>query len=174
MDNKKEEIRQAYYYTDIEPTLENLHEIIKICEIFIKEGGDRLMCAMDMRKWDLDEIERLAVYIVQSRQKMETELNRLRKYQYDFNDMFATDHNDYYNSHIEEEKKKSPIRKLYNHLINGYFKKHVISKYRKIYCVAQSCYDYAKDYLKINPDQLELLPLGFDAYLIEQKDKAFS
>ena len=98
MDNKKEEIRQAYYYTDIEPTLENLHEIIRICEIFIKEGGDRLMCAMDMRKWDLDEIERLAVYIVQSRQKMETELNRLRKYQYDFNDMFATDHNDYYNS----------------------------------------------------------------------------
>ena len=89
MDNKKEEIRQAYYYTDIEPTLENLHEIIRICEIFIKEGGDRLMCAMDMRKWDLDEIERLAVYIVQSRQKMETELNRLRKYQYDFNDMFG-------------------------------------------------------------------------------------
>ena len=43
MDNKKEEIRQAYYYTDIEPTLENLHEIIRICEIFIKEGGDRLM-----------------------------------------------------------------------------------------------------------------------------------
>lgn len=98
MDNKKEEIRQAYYYTDIEPTLENLKEIIRICEIFIKEGGDRLMCAMDMRKWDLDEIERLAVYIVQSRQKMETELFRLRKYQYDFNDMFATDHNDYYNS----------------------------------------------------------------------------
>ena len=81
-------------------------------------------------------------------------------------------HNDFYNSHVEEEKKKSPIRKLYNHLINGYFKKHVISKYRKIYCVAQSCYDYAKDYLKINPDQLELLPLGFDTYLIEQKDKA--
>ena len=30
MDNKKEEIRQAYYYTDIEPTLENLHDIIRI------------------------------------------------------------------------------------------------------------------------------------------------
>ena len=123
MDNKTEEIRQAYYYTDIEPTLENLHEIIRICEIFIKEGGDRLMCAMDMRKWDLDEIERLAVYIVQSRQKMETELNRLRKYQYDFNDMFATDHNDYYNSvaimlkHIRSHTSplKTLLKKTCNH-----------------------------------------------------------
>lgn len=98
MNNKKEEIRQAYYYTDIEPTLENLQEIIRICEVFMNEGGDRLMCAMDMRKWDLDEIERLTEYIVLSRQKMETELIRLRKYQNSFNDMFATDHNDYYNS----------------------------------------------------------------------------
>ena len=32
---------------------------------------------MGMRKWDIDEIERLAVYIVQSRQKMETELIRI-------------------------------------------------------------------------------------------------
>ena len=114
--DKKEEIRQAYYYTDIEPTLENLHDIIRICEIFIKEGGDRLMCAMDMRKWDLDEIERLAVYIVQSRQKMETELIRLKKYKDDFNDMFATDHNNYYNSvatllsHIRSHT--SPLKNL--------------------------------------------------------------
>ena len=81
------------------------------------------MCAMDMRKWDLDEIERLAVYIVQSRQKMETELNRLRKYQYDFNDMFATDHNDYYNSvaimlkHIRSHTSplKTLLKKTCNH-----------------------------------------------------------
>lgn len=99
--NIKDEIRQSYYYTDIEPTLDNLHEIIRICETFMKEGGDRLMCAMGMRKWDIDEIERLAVYIVQSRQKMETELNRLRKYKDEFNDMFATDHNTYYNSVAE-------------------------------------------------------------------------
>lgn len=94
----KEELTRAYYYTDIEPTLDNLHEIIRICETFSNEGGDRLMCAMSMRKWDIDEIERLTVYIVQSRQKMETELTRLRKYKEDFNDMFATDHNNYYNS----------------------------------------------------------------------------
>lgn len=116
MDNKKDEIKQAYYYTDIEPTLENLHGIIGICDTFVKEGGDRLMCAMDMRKWDIDEIERLAVYIVKSRQKMETELIRLRKYQEDFNDMFATDHNDYYNSvatllrHIRSHT--SPLKNL--------------------------------------------------------------
>ena len=114
--NNKDEIKLSYYYTDIEPTLDNLHEIIKICETFMKEGGDRLMCAMDMRKWDIDEIERLAVYIVQSRQKMETELNRLRKYKEDFNDMFATDHNNYYNSvadllsHIRSHT--SPLKNL--------------------------------------------------------------
>ena len=112
----KDEIQQSYYYTDIEPTLDNLHEIIRICDIFIKEGGDRLMCAMGMRKWDIDEIERLSVYIVQSRQKMETELIRLRKYKEDFNDMFATDHNNYYNSvadllsHIRSHT--SPLKNL--------------------------------------------------------------
>ena len=100
MDNMQE-IKRTYYYTDIEPKFENLNEIIRICETFEKEGGDRLMCAMDMRRWDLDEIERLAEYIVQSRQKMETELNRLRKYKEEFNDMFATDHNNYYNSVAE-------------------------------------------------------------------------
>lgn len=46
----------------------------------------RMIGAMDMRKWNLDEIERLTVYIIQSRQKMETELNRLKRYQEDFND----------------------------------------------------------------------------------------
>ena len=69
-----------------------------MCETFNKEGGDRLMCAIDMRRWDLDEIERLTGYIVQSRQKMEPELKRLNKYKGDFNAKFATDHNDYYNS----------------------------------------------------------------------------
>ena len=119
---KKEEIKQAYYYTDIEPTLDNLHEIINICNIFINEGGDRLMCAMDMRKWDLDEIERLSGYIVQSRQKMETELFRLRKYKEDFNDMFATDHNNYYNSvadllsHIRSHT--SPLKNLLKRTCN--------------------------------------------------------
>jgi len=97
-DKLKDELTQAYYYTDIEPTLDNLNEIIRICETFMKEGGDRLMCAMNMRKWDLDEIERLSSYIVQSRQKMETELIRLKKLKEEFNDMFATDHNKYYNS----------------------------------------------------------------------------
>ena len=95
---KEEEIKQSYYYTDIEPTPENLNEIIGICETFMKEGGDRLMCALGMRKWDIDEIERLSVYIVESRQKMEKELKRLKRYKDEFNGMFATDHNDYYNS----------------------------------------------------------------------------
>lgn len=94
----KEEIKKSYYYTDIDPTLDSLNEIINICVTFNKEGGDRLMCAMDLRKWDLAEIERLSGYIVECRQKMETELIRLNRFKDDFNDRFATDHNNYYNS----------------------------------------------------------------------------
>ena len=29
--DKRDNIKQAYYYTDIEPTLENLQENLKIC-----------------------------------------------------------------------------------------------------------------------------------------------
>jgi hypothetical protein len=95
---KQDEIKKSYYYTDIEPTIDNLRAIIAICETFEKEGGDRLLCAMDMRRWDLDEIERLTAFITQSRQKMEIELARLKRYKDAYNDMFATDHNGYYNS----------------------------------------------------------------------------
>ena len=113
---KKEEIKREYYYTDIEPTLDNLKDIINICEKFSKDGGDRLMCAMDLRSWDLDEIERLTCYIQETRQKMEKELARLKRYKESFNDMFATDHNNYYNSvhsllkHIRSHT--SPLKKL--------------------------------------------------------------
>lgn len=94
----KETIIQSYYYTDINPTLENLNGIISLCDTFLNEGGDRIMCAMGMRKWDVEMIERWSDYIVECRQKMEKELKRLNKYKDEFNDMFATDHNDYYNS----------------------------------------------------------------------------
>lgn len=57
---------------------------LQTCSALYNMG--RMIGAMDMRKWDLDEIERLTVYIIQSRQKMETELNRLKRYQEDFND----------------------------------------------------------------------------------------
>lgn len=109
-------IKESYYYTDIEPTLDNLNKIINICDTFKKEGGDRLMYALDMRRWDLEEIERLTVYIVNSRQKMETELIRLKRYKKDFNDVFATDHNDYFDSvaiilrHIRSHT--SPLKNL--------------------------------------------------------------
>ena len=53
-------------------------------------------------------------------------------------------HNDFYNSNVEEEKKKSPVRKLYNHLINGYFKKlgdeidRCIFKDEKVYSLEEN------------------------------------
>ncbi len=115
MENK-EEIKRSYYYTDIEPTLDSLHEIISICETFEREGGDRLLYAIEMRKWDISDIDRLSDYIVNSRQKMETELIRLKRYKKGFNDEFATNHNNYYNSvalllgHIRSHTK--PLKEL--------------------------------------------------------------
>ena len=56
------------------------------------------MSALKMKHMDLDEIDRLAEYISQAREKMDKELVRLHKYEKDFNSDFATDHNFYYNS----------------------------------------------------------------------------
>lgn len=94
----KEEIRKSYYYTDIEPTLDRLNTILNIAQNFESEGASRLMCALNMKHMDIQEVERLGVYIAQARDKMEKELVRVRKYEKDFNAEFATDHNGYYNS----------------------------------------------------------------------------
>lgn len=97
-DNNKEKCRKAYYHTDIEPTLDRLHQVKEIVSNFEIEGADRLMSALKMKHMDLEEIERLAEYISQAREKMDKELVRLHKYEKDFNSDFATDHNFYYNS----------------------------------------------------------------------------
>lgn len=88
----------AYYNTDIEPTLDRLNQVKDIVINFETEGADRLLCALSMKHMDLEEIERLTEYISQARDKMNKELERLHKYEKDFNRDFATDHNDYYNS----------------------------------------------------------------------------
>lgn len=88
----------AYYNTDIEPTLQRLHQVKDIVSNFEVEGANRLMSALKMKHMDLEEIERLTEYISQAREKMGKELDRLHRYEKDFNKDFATDHNDYYNS----------------------------------------------------------------------------
>lgn len=97
-DNNIEKCRKAYYHTDIEPTLDRLHQVKDIVSNFEKEGADRLMSALKMKHMDLEEIERLAEFISQAREKMDKELQRLHKYEKEFNSDFATDHNSYYNS----------------------------------------------------------------------------
>ena len=92
------EIKNSYYYTDIEPELEVFNQIIRICEDFEKDGGDKLAYALSQRHWDLNEIERLNCYLMQARHKMEEELQRIEKLADTFNEEFATDHNDLFNS----------------------------------------------------------------------------
>lgn len=45
-DNNKEKCRKAYYHTDIEPTLDRLHQVKEIVSNFEIEGADRLMSAL--------------------------------------------------------------------------------------------------------------------------------
>lgn len=96
--DQKEKCLQAYYHTDIEPTLDRLNQIKDIVSNFEKNGANRLTCALEMKHKDLDEIEKLSEFIAQAREKMEKELERLKKFEPTFNNQFATDHNNYYNS----------------------------------------------------------------------------
>ena len=95
---QKDKCRKSYYHTDIEPTLDRLNQVKDIVSNFEAEGASRLQSALLMKHMDVDDIERIAEYIAQARDKMEHELERLRKYEKDFNQDFATDHNNYYNS----------------------------------------------------------------------------
>ena len=76
---------KAYYKTDIEPTLDRLLQVKDIVSNFELEGADRLLSALKMKHMDFEEIERLAEYISQAREKMDKELVRLHKYEKDFN-----------------------------------------------------------------------------------------
>ena len=96
--DQKEKCRKAYYHSDIEPTLDRLNQIKEIVSKFEKNGANRLTCALEMKHKDLDEIEQLAGFIAQACDKMEKELERLKKFEPSFNNQFATDHNNYYNS----------------------------------------------------------------------------
>lgn len=97
-ENQKEEILRSYYYTDVEPTLDRLIEVKDIVTSFEKEGANRLQYALNMKHINEEEVERFASYISNARIKMEKELDRLRDFEEHFNEDFATDHNDYYNS----------------------------------------------------------------------------
>lgn len=97
-ENQKEEILRSYYYTDVEPTLDRLIEVKDIVTSFEKEGANRLQYALNMKHINEEEVERFASYISNARIKMEKELDRLRDFEVHFNEDFATDHNDYYNS----------------------------------------------------------------------------
>ncbi len=95
---QQEKCRKAYYHTDIEPTLDRLQQVTDIVSNFEAEGADRLQSALSMKFMDVADIERFTEYIAQACDKMEKELLRLKKYEKDFNQEFATDHNNYYNS----------------------------------------------------------------------------
>lgn len=123
---EKETIQAQYIYSDVEPTLQSLNDIIDICEKFKKEGGHRLLYALSMRHWTLAQVERCSGYLADCRRKMGAELARLRKFQETFNSSFATDHNDYFNSVDillrQIRSHTSPLKTLFGRTTERYHK----------------------------------------------------
>lgn len=114
----KEEIKQRYYYSSIEPTKQRLNDILGICKTFQEEGKDRLIYAFGINLMGAEAVERLTNFISEARCKMEQELRRVERlsdkmvHAYEF----ATDCNDYFNV-VEEALSKirshmSPLKKL--------------------------------------------------------------
>lgn len=75
-------------------------------------------------------------------------------------------HQDFYNSPVKSSIKYTVIRSLHRML-----NRKMYSCYRKIYYMAPSCKKYAQEYYKVPEDMLELLPLGFDADLIDSGER---
>lgn len=157
----KKEIKNSYYYTDIEPQLEVLQQIIKICDEFEKDGGDKLACALSMKRWNLDEISRLSSYLLQTQHKMEEEVRRLEFVKGYFNQEYATDHNDCANSTAELLRKiRSHTKPLKEVLKRFCTRKHPNAKERQRYNIKpQSVRD--KSALARGDYQRDLFPEHF-------------
>lgn len=98
---KVQEIQKSYYYKDFDPTLDNLNKVMKIIENYGDHGAQRLMYALQLNHIDIEEIDRLSIYIVDARERLEKELKRVKQFEKTFNQEFATDHNGYYNAVAE-------------------------------------------------------------------------
>ena len=107
---KVEQIKNTYYYKDFDPTLDNLNKVMKIIENYGDHGAQQLMYALQMNHIDIEEIDRLSIYIVDARERLEKELKRVKQFEKTFNQEFATDHNGYYNAVAEL------LRKMRSHL----------------------------------------------------------
>lgn len=103
-------IKKSYYYKDFDPTLDNLNKVMKIIENYGDHGAQRLMYALQMNHIDIEEIDRLSIYIVDARERLEKELKRVKQFEKTFNQEFATDHNGYYNAVAEL------LRKMRSHM----------------------------------------------------------
>lgn len=107
---KEQRIKESYYRKDIDPTLDNLTQIVKITENYEKHGAQRLLYALQMNHIDGNEIEDLSQYLLDAGEKMEKELKRVKKYEEKFNQEYTTDHNGYYNAVAEM------LRKIRSHI----------------------------------------------------------
>lgn len=82
-------------------------------------------------------------------------------------------HSDVYNAGLADNKRRISIKSLFFSSTQLYFRNTIYPIYKKVYCVAQSSYEYAVKVCHIPKEKLKLLPLGFDTDLIESKMKNY-
>lgn len=111
-----------YYSSVIDPTIDGLNEIVGICQNFKTDGEDRIMFAMKMRNWNIDDIERLEQYIMTACLRMQHSLTRVDTFGKEFNQQYATDENTYFDTVFQLMQRIksfiSPLRMLLKRTCN--------------------------------------------------------
>lgn len=90
--------RRSYYSKKIAPTLDNLNLIDTVLSQFHIDGEGRLIAALSSRNMDLGEVDRMSIYINEALCKMEREVKCLEKFAKTFNQEFATNHNNHFDT----------------------------------------------------------------------------
>lgn len=93
-----------FYKPIIEPTQHTLDSIRGISENFSREGLKRVVSAVLMKGYDVDDLERLTIYVIDSVAKMKRERVFFDRFKADYISRFATEFNGYFKL-IQEELK---------------------------------------------------------------------
>lgn len=89
-------IRTSYYENEFKKTDETIDSIMAITTEFKNGGSQRLLGALCIKNYDLDEIARLDQFLCEARQKMENEYRVALKKTQSYNSEYATNTNGYY------------------------------------------------------------------------------
>ena len=109
-------LKDFYSYSMTETLPDYISDLFEVSDDFYEDLATRLSCNLNMKHIDTQEIEHIGEGITRAKEQMEKELGQLRKYEKNFNDEFANDHNEYFRSANESleraESKLMPLKTL--------------------------------------------------------------